>query len=134
MSRVVVSQALWNPCAQPGGGGVYVTNNLRLGGDELTAAACLLTGPNMGGKSTLLRGCCVAALLAHVGCYVPAAALSLSPVDTIFTRLGSYDRIMAGESTFFVECAEAAHILSNATADSLVVLDGLGRGTSTFDG
>jgi DNA mismatch repair protein MSH6 len=67
-------------------------------------------------------------------CYVPATALTLTPVDTIFTRLGAQDRIMAGESTFYVECAEAAHILSNATADSLVVLDELGRGTSTFDG
>jgi len=138
------AKALWNPCAQPGGGtGTYVKNDVRLGGgdaaseaattstttsgvEQAAAAAAatsmLLTGPNMGGKSTLLRGACVAALLAHVGCYVPATAMTLTPVDTIFTRLGAQDRIMAGESTFYVECAEAAHILSNATADSLVVL------------
>jgi DNA mismatch repair protein MSH6 len=84
-----------------------------------TVGICGQTGC---GKSTLLRGACVAALLAHVGCYVPATAMTLTPVDTIFTRLGAQDRIMAGESTFYVECAEAAHILSNATADSLVVL------------
>eukprot|EP00232_Nephroselmis_pyriformis_P023616 CAMPEP_0182873260 /NCGR_PEP_ID=MMETSP0034_2-20130328/12220_1 /TAXON_ID=156128 /ORGANISM="Nephroselmis pyriformis, Strain CCMP717" /LENGTH=138 /DNA_ID=CAMNT_0025005895 /DNA_START=1 /DNA_END=413 /DNA_ORIENTATION=+ len=88
----------------------------------------------MGGKSTILRSTCVAVILAHMGCYVPAEEATLTPVDTVFTRLGASDRIMSGESTFLVECAEAASILRHATADSMVVLDELGRGTSTFDG
>lgn len=166
--------------------------------------ALLLTGPNMGGKSTLLRATCAAVILAQMGCFVPAAAARLSPADRIFTRLGgrqclipaqpclccctctcllacgsyssctcspslplqkssgeasltghgfhigsscsrsasglmcatagAHDRILSGESTFLVECNEAATVLRHATPDSLVVLDELGRGTSTFDG
>ena len=107
----------------------FIPNDLKLSG-----ACLLLTGPNMGGKSTLLRQACVAAVLAQIGCYVPAESCALSPVDRIFTRLGATDRIMAGQSTFFVELDETATILRHASSSSLVILDELGRGTSTFDG
>ena len=94
----------------------------------------LVTGPNMGGKSTLLRQACLTALLAHLGCHVPAEACTLSPVDRIFTRVGANDAIMAGLSTFRVELEETASILEHATRHSIVILDELGRGTATFDG
>ena len=94
----------------------------------------ILTGPNMGGKSTLLRQACLTTLMAHLGCWVPAAACRLSPVDRIFTRVGANDAIMAGLSTFRVELEETALILKHATRHSLVILDELGRGTATFDG
>ncbi len=126
----------------------FVANDVTLGGDSTPATGggvaqgdaaavptcVLLTGPNMGGKSTLLRQTCMAAIVAHLGAYVPAEALKLTPVDRVFTRVGASDRILAGQSTFFVELAETATILSGATADSLVILDELGRGTATFDG
>eukprot|EP00850_Spirogloea_muscicola_P003254 SM000013S26423 [mRNA] locus=s13:336904:342893:+ [translate_table: standard] len=130
-------QGLWHPYAVGGGGGAVVPNDVVLGPtlDGTTAPrAMLLTGPNMGGKSTLLRATCVAVIMAQLGCYVPAARCTMSVVDTIFTRLGASDRIMSGESTFMVECNEAASVLRHATPQSLVILDELGRGTSTFDG
>eukprot|EP01138_Halocafeteria_seosinensis_P012515 gb/GECG01012788.1/.p1 GENE.gb/GECG01012788.1/~~gb/GECG01012788.1/.p1 ORF type:complete len:1600 (+),score=274.54 gb/GECG01012788.1/:1-4800(+) len=98
------------------------------------APCVLLTGPNMGGKSTLLRQTCMATILAQIGGYVPAEAIRLTPVDRIFTRVGASDRILAGQSTFFVELAETSTILHSASSQSLVILDELGRGTSTFDG
>lgn len=110
----------------------FIPNNLFLGGD--VPSVLLLTGPNMGGKSTLLRQACVMVILAQIGSYVPAAQCSLTPVDRIFTRLGASDRIMSGQSTFFVELSEASTIMSKATKNSLVIIDELGRGTSTFDG
>ena len=88
----------------------------------------------MGGKSTLLRMSCVAILMAQLGCYVPAESCSLTPMDRIFTRIGASDNILAGHSTFMVELQETSRILSSATRHSLVILDELGRGTSTFDG
>lgn len=88
----------------------------------------------MGGKSTLLRATCLTVIMAQLGCFVPCESCVLSPADIIFTRLGARDHIMAGESTFLVECMEAASVLRYATHESLVVLDELGRGTSTFDG
>jgi len=112
-------------------GGTFVPNDVSVGGAQ---TCLLLTGPNMGGKSTLLRQTCVAVIMAQIGCYVPAAACTLTPVDRIFTRLGASDRIMAGQSTFFVELDETATVLHHATPTSLVILDELGRGTSTFDG
>ncbi|KAK9846574.1 hypothetical protein WJX81_006840 [Elliptochloris bilobata] len=127
-------EALWHPCARAGSGGAVVPNDLRLGTSAHPERALLLTGPNMGGKSTLLRAACVAVVLAQMGCPVPAASAKLTVTDQIFTRLGAQDRILSGESTFMVECSEAAAILRHATASSLVVLDELGRGTSTFDG
>lgn len=142
---VLQIEGLWHPYAVGGGGGTFVPNDLNLGGlspgqsDRLKFGvpeprAMLLTGPNMGGKSTLLRATCLAVIMAQLGCRIPAERCTLSIVDTIFTRLGATDRIFSGESTFLVECSEAASVLRHATPDSVVVLDELGRGTSTFDG
>ncbi|MEH6635782.1 MAG: DNA mismatch repair protein MutS, partial [Halioglobus sp.] len=94
----------------------------------------LITGPNMGGKSTYMRQNAVIALLAHIGSYVPATAAKLAPIDRIFTRIGSSDDLASGRSTFMVEMTETANILHNATPRSLVLMDEVGRGTSTFDG
>ena len=94
----------------------------------------LVTGPNMGGKSTLLRQTCIAIVMAQVGSWVPAEALELTPVDRIFTRIGASDRILEGKSTFFVEMEETLNIVRDATKNSFVILDELGRGTSTYDG
>ena len=94
----------------------------------------LITGPNMGGKSTYMRQNALIALLAHVGAFVPAQAVSLSCLDRIFTRIGSSDDLASGRSTFMVEMTETANILHNATERSLVIMDEIGRGTSTFDG
>eukprot|EP00497_Spongosphaera_streptacantha_P003241 TRINITY_DN3891_c0_g1_i1.p1 TRINITY_DN3891_c0_g1~~TRINITY_DN3891_c0_g1_i1.p1 ORF type:complete len:263 (-),score=33.73 TRINITY_DN3891_c0_g1_i1:145-933(-) len=94
----------------------------------------MVTGPNMGGKSTLLRQVCICVIMAQMGCYVPSSFAELTVVDRIFTRIGANDRIMSGHSTFFVELDETSTILNHATEKSLVILDELGRGTSTFDG
>jgi DNA mismatch repair protein MSH6 len=88
----------------------------------------------MGGKSTLLRQTCLIAILAQIGCFVPAEECTMTPFDRIFTRLGASDRILLGQSTFFVELAETAAALRGAKRRSLVIMDELGRGTSTFDG
>ncbi len=109
----------------------FVPNDL-----ELNAARRMLiiTGPNMGGKSTYMRQAALIALLAHVGSYVPARRALLGPLDRIFTRIGAGDDLAGGRSTFMVEMTEAANILHNATERSLILLDEIGRGTSTFDG
>uniref|UniRef100_I3JU46 DNA mismatch repair protein n=1 Tax=Oreochromis niloticus TaxID=8128 RepID=I3JU46_ORENI len=104
------------------------------GEDDSLASCVLVTGPNMGGKSTLMRQCGLVIILAQLGCYIPAESLRFTPVDRVFTRLGASDRIMAGESTFFVELSETSSILHHATKHSLVLLDELGRGTATYDG
>ncbi|XVF34805.1 hypothetical protein REPUB_Repub18cG0090200 [Reevesia pubescens] len=129
-------KGLWHPFTLGENGVVPVPNDIFLGEDvnDYHPRALLLTGPNMGGKSTLLRATCLAVILAQLGSYVPCETCVLSLVDIIFTRLGATDRIMTGESTFLVECSETASVLQNATQDSLVLLDELGRGTSTFDG
>jgi len=94
----------------------------------------LVTGPNMGGKSTILRQTCLAVIMAQLGCYVPAEKVVLTPVDRIFTRIGASDRLLEGKSTFFVEMEEAKNVVEYATSESLAIMDELGRGTSTFDG
>lgn len=94
----------------------------------------LITGPNMGGKSTFMRQVALIVLLAYVGSYVPAASAAIGPIDRIFTRIGATDDLAGGRSTFMVEMTEAAAILNGATANSLVLMDEIGRGTSTFDG
>ncbi|XWS76639.1 hypothetical protein CRYUN_Cryun01aG0194500 [Craigia yunnanensis] len=115
------------------GKGAFVPNDITIGGSGHTSFI-LLTGPNMGGKSTLLRQVCLAVILAQVGADVPAECFELSPVDRIFVRMGAKDHIMAGQSTFLTELSETALMLSSATQHSLVALDELGRGTSTSDG
>ncbi|KAM4693852.1 DNA mismatch repair protein Msh6 [Discoglossus pictus] len=119
----------------------FIPNDISIGCSESdcdesnTDAHCVLvTGPNMGGKSTLLRQAGLLVVMAQLGCYVPAEVCRLTPVDRVFTRLGASDRIMSGESTFFVELSETSSILQHATEHSLVLLDELGRGTATFDG
>ncbi|MDO9422989.1 MAG: DNA mismatch repair protein MutS [Methylobacter sp.] len=94
----------------------------------------VITGPNMGGKSTYMRQAALIVLIAHIGCYVPAKTLSCGPIDKIFTRIGASDDLSSGRSTFMVEMSETANILHNATSKSLILMDEIGRGTSTFDG
>ena len=110
----------------------YVPNSTRLNTNE--SQIHILTGPNMAGKSCYLRQVGLIVLMAHVGCFVPAASAHISLCDRIFTRVGAQDNIATGESTFLVEMQEAANILHHATASSLVLLDEVGRGTATFDG
>ena len=109
----------------------FIANDLEL---DATRRMLVITGPNMGGKSTYMRQVALIALLAHVGSYVPAASAEIPLLDRIFTRIGSSDDLAGGRSTFMVEMAETATILHNATAQSLVLMDEVGRGTGTFDG
>ena len=109
----------------------FIANDLAL--DE-TRKLLVITGPNMGGKSTFMRQTALIAILAHIGSYVPAEALTIGPIDRIFTRIGASDDLAGGRSTFMVEMTETATILNNATESSLVLMDEIGRGTSTFDG
>lgn len=109
----------------------FIANDCRL---DPTRRMLLITGPNMGGKSTTMRQVALIVLLAHVGCFVPATSARIGPVDAIFTRIGASDDLASGRSTFMVEMTEAAAILHGATDQSLVLMDEIGRGTSTFDG
>ncbi|MDQ2070434.1 DNA mismatch repair protein MutS [Natronospira bacteriovora] len=109
----------------------FVPNDLNM--DE-QRRLLIITGPNMGGKSTYMRQVALIAILAHVGSFVPADAAVLGPIDRIFTRIGASDDLAGGQSTFMVEMSETANILNNATDQSLVLMDEIGRGTSTYDG
>ncbi len=111
--------------------GSFVANDINLGSDS---TMLVITGPNMGGKSTYMRQTALIVLLAHTGCYIPAESARIGPIDRIFTRIGSSDDLAGGRSTFMVEMTETANILHNASAQSLVLMDEIGRGTSTFDG
>jgi DNA mismatch repair protein MutS len=118
----VIEQVLENP---------FIPNNVRL---DTNRHMLIITGPNMGGKSTYMRQTALLTLLAHIGSDIPADSATIGMVDRIFTRIGSSDDLAGGRSTFMVEMTETANILHNASSQSLVLLDEIGRGTSTFDG
>jgi DNA mismatch repair protein MutS len=109
----------------------FIPNDLRL---DDSRRMLIITGPNMGGKSTYMRQTALIVILAHIGCFVPARRAVLGPLDRIFTRIGASDDLAGGRSTFMLEMTETANILNNATEHSLVLMDEVGRGTSTFDG
>lgn len=118
----VIENALENP---------FVANDLQM---DSQRRMLIVTGPNMGGKSTYMRQTALIVLLAHIGAHVPATSAEIGPIDRIFTRIGAADNLAAGQSTFMVEMTETANILHNATPHSLVLMDEIGRGTSTYDG
>ena len=138
LAKPVISDA---PCIEIEGGrhlvveqvidAPFIANDLSLGEEK---RLLVITGPNMGGKSTYMRQTALIVILAHIGSYVPADKLKIGPVDRIFTRIGASDDLAGGRSTFMVEMTETATILNNATGKSLVLMDEIGRGTSTFDG
>ena len=109
----------------------FIPNDVDL---QMARKLLLITGPNMGGKSTYMRQTALIVLLAHIGSFVPASSARIGPIDRIFTRIGASDDLAGGRSTFMVEMTETAHILHHATERSLVLMDEIGRGTSTFDG
>jgi DNA mismatch repair protein MutS len=112
-------------------GSEFVANDVRFGAED---SLQLITGPNMAGKSTFIRQVAAIVLLAQVGAYVPAKSATIGLADRLFTRIGASDELHSGQSTFMVEMTETANILNNATEKSVVILDEIGRGTSTLDG
>ena len=121
----------WHPVVKAASNAPFIHNDLHLSDSR---RMLILTGPNMGGKSTYMRQVALLTLLAYCGSYVPAQRATLGPIDRIFTRIGAADDLAGGRSTFMVEMTETAAILHHATPDSLVLMDEIGRGTSTFDG
>ena len=120
-----------HPVVEQFSGTNFVPNDLAF---DDARRMLIVTGPNMGGKSTYMRQAALIAVLAHIGSFVPARSATIGPIDRIFTRIGAADDLAGGRSTFMVEMTETANILHNATAQSLVLMDEIGRGTSTFDG
>ncbi len=120
-----------HPVVERAGREPFIPNDVRF---EPARRMLIITGPNMGGKSTYMRQTALIVILAHIGCFVPARRAVLGPIDRIFTRIGASDDLAGGRSTFMLEMTETANILNNATAESLVLMDEVGRGTSTFDG
>jgi DNA mismatch repair protein MutS len=120
-----------HPVVERAGREPFVPNDLRF---DDSRRMLIITGPNMGGKSTYMRQTALIVILAHIGCFVPARRAVLGPLDRIFTRIGASDDLAGGRSTFMLEMTETANILNNATDKSLVLMDEVGRGTSTFDG
>ena len=114
--------------------GRFIANDIYLDASESGPSLLLITGPNMGGKSTYLRMAAMLVLMAQMGCFVPAESLRLGLVDRIYTRIGASDNVARGRSTFMVEMTETATILNTATSKSLILLDEMGRGTATYDG
>jgi DNA mismatch repair protein MutS len=121
-----------HPVVERDGSIQFVSNDTQINGKG--SRMCILTGPNMSGKSTYIRQVAVIVIMAQIGCFVPAKKCSISLVDRVFTRVGASDDLSAGRSTFMVEMDEAANILNFATKYSLIILDEIGRGTSTYDG
>ena len=120
-----------HPVVERAGREPFIPNDVRF---DDARRMLIITGPNMGGKSTYMRQTALIVILAHIGCFVPARRAVLGPMDRIFTRIGASDDLAGGRSTFMLEMTETANILNNATAHSLVLMDEVGRGTSTFDG
>jgi len=118
--------------------GTFVPNDTVMGGDEESRELCpriqIITGPNMAGKSTFIRQTALLCIMAQVGCFIPAREATIGICDRIFARVGASDDIARGQSTFMVEMTETARILNQATPQSLIILDEIGRGTSTYDG